>query len=95
MPNPSEIRRSKGLARHTLDQLMMVDLIRYLVVAVRYLWFVKVRRRMRTWQADGSSAVAEHTISHNLKGLRDLAVNRSHLLSRLRRLRRRTQVPRT
>jgi SAM-dependent methyltransferase len=62
---------------------MLVDLIRYIVVAIRYIWFVKVRRRLETWRpAADSAAVAENTVSHNLKGLRDLAVNRSHLLVR-------------
>jgi SAM-dependent methyltransferase len=84
MPNPSDVRRSKGLLRHTLDQLMMVDLLRYVVVALRFTWFVKIRGRMATWQPgpNGGSAVAQNTVSHNLKGLRDLAVNRSHLLVR-------------
>jgi SAM-dependent methyltransferase len=84
MPNPSETRHVKGLFRHTLDQLLHVDLLRYVVVATRYLWFVQVRKSLRTFDtASGThAAVATHTISHNLKGLRDLAVNRSHLLVR-------------
>jgi SAM-dependent methyltransferase len=84
MPNPSDTRRIKGLARHTLDQLLLVDLLRYALVAARYLWFVIVRRQLRTFDASSAtqSAVATHTVSHNLKGLRDLAVNRSHLLVR-------------
>lgn len=84
MPNPSDVRRVKGMFRHTLDQLLLVDLIRYAVVAVRYLWFVQVRRRLVTYDPStaASSPVASNTVSHNLKGLRDLAVNRSHLLVR-------------
>ncbi|WP_137890904.1 methyltransferase domain-containing protein [Ramlibacter sp. 2FC] len=84
MPNPSLIRRHKGLLRHTLDQLLLVDLVRYGVVALRFLWFVKVLGRLRTLSLPGTAdaAVADNTISHNLKGLRDLAVNRSHLLVR-------------
>jgi SAM-dependent methyltransferase len=84
MPNPSDVRRAKGTLRHTLDQLLLVDLVRYAVVAVRYVWYSVVRRRLRTFDlASGTEAVvATHTISHNLKGLRDLAVNRSHLLVR-------------
>jgi SAM-dependent methyltransferase len=84
MPNPSDIRLSKGLLRHTLDQLMLVDLLRYAVAAVRYIWFVKVRRRLHLLEPGGgaSEGVATNTVSHNLKGLRDLAVNRSHLLVR-------------
>jgi SAM-dependent methyltransferase len=84
MPNPSHVRRVKGLLRHTLDQLLLVDLIRYAVVAVRYLWFVQVRRRLMTYDLSTAvgSPVASKTVFHNLKGLRDLAVNRSHLLVR-------------
>jgi hypothetical protein len=84
MPNPSQVRRVKGLVRHTLDQLLLVDFIRYAVVAARFIWFAKVLRRLRTFQCGGSdpSSVAGNTILHNLKGLRDLAVNRSHLLVR-------------
>ena len=84
MPNPSLVRRSKGTLRHTLDQLLLVDVIRFAVVAVRYLWFVQLRRRLSTFDVltGTDSPVATHTVSHNLKGLRDLAVNRSHLLVR-------------
>jgi SAM-dependent methyltransferase len=84
MPNPSDVRRSKGTLRHTVDQLMLVDLLRYFVVALRYIWFVYVLRRMKTLRpgAGADEAVAENTVSHNLRGLRDLAVNRSHLLVR-------------
>ncbi len=84
MPNPSQIRRYKGLARHTLDQILLVDLFRYGVVAIRFFWFVKVLKRLRTMGANGAmdAAVADNTIAHNLKGLSDLAVNRSHLLVR-------------
>jgi len=84
MPNPSLVRRKKGLIRHTLDQLMLVDLVRYAVTAIRFVWFARVLRRLRTFDlATGTdSPVAAATISHNLRGLRDLAVNRSHLLVR-------------
>ncbi len=84
MPNPSLVRRHKGLLRHTLDQILLIDLVRYAVVAVRYLWFVQVRRRLATYSLsdDSTTAVAGNTIMHNLRGMRDLAVNRSHLLVR-------------
>lgn len=84
MPNPSDVRRSKGTLRHTIDQLLLVDLLRYFVVALRYLWFVKVRRHLVTLRpgAGADAAVAENTVWHNLKGLHDMAVNRSHLLVR-------------
>ena len=84
MPNPSQIRRHKGLIRHTLDQLVMVDLLRFFLVGLRFFWFVRVLGRLKTLDATGavSAAVAGNTISHNLKGMVDLAVNRSHLLVR-------------
>lgn len=84
MPNPSLIRRRKGLLRHTLDQLLLVDLIRFALMAVRYLWFVRVLRRLQTYDLSTGtkSPVAANTVAHNLRGLRDLAVNRSHLLVR-------------
>jgi SAM-dependent methyltransferase len=84
MPNPSQVRRVKGLFRHTLDQLWLVDLFRFGVVAIRYLWFVIILRRLRTFDpaAQVKESVATNTVYHNLRGLRDLAVNRSHLLVR-------------
>ncbi|MCX7901576.1 MAG: hypothetical protein N2483_04680 [Burkholderiaceae bacterium] len=84
MPNPSHIRRKKGLLRYTLDQLLLVDLIRFVVVGVRYFWFVHVRGRLSTYDVntDVQTPIATNTIAHNLKGLRDLAVNRSHMLVR-------------
>jgi SAM-dependent methyltransferase len=84
MPNPSRVRHHKGLLRHTGDQLLLVDLVRYLVVAARYFWYVRICRRLSTFDLRSGQAtpVAANTISHNLKGLRDLAVNRSHLLVR-------------
>jgi SAM-dependent methyltransferase len=84
MPNPSLVRRHKGLLRHVVDQLLLVDLIRYAVVASRFFWYTRIRRKLTTFDLNTkqSSAVAGNTISHNLKGLRDLAVNRSHILVR-------------
>ncbi len=80
MPNPSLVRREKGLLRHTVHQLLVVDVIRYSVSLARYLWLTRVRRRLRT--LDGRRAVASSTVFHNLRGLRDLAVNRSLFLIR-------------
>lgn len=81
MPNPSAVRREKGLGRHTLDQLLMVDVIRYAVSSCRYLWLnILGGGGVRT--LDGRPGVATKTVSHNLRGLRDLAVNRSLFLIR-------------
>lgn len=80
MPNPSAVRREKGLLRHTLHQLLHVDVIRFAVAGIRFAWFAKVRRRLVA--VSGESSVAEHTVQHNLRGLKDLAVNRSLFLVR-------------
>lgn len=80
MPNPSLVRRHKGLVRSTVDQLLMVDAVRYAVAGTRYIWLSMIRRRMSSLPA--GSGVAETTVSHNLRGLGDLAVNRSLLLAR-------------
>lgn len=80
MPNPSRIRRDKGLVRHTAHQLLHVDIIRFVVAAARYTWFRRVRRRLRAF--DGGAGVSVNTVSHNLGGLRDLAVSRSLYLTR-------------
>ena len=84
MPNPSKVRQRKGALRHTLDQLLLVDLLRFVVAAARYLWFARVRHRLRTYdvRTGAQSRVATNTVSHNLRGLRDHAVIRSHLLVR-------------
>jgi SAM-dependent methyltransferase len=84
MPQPSDVKSNKGVLRHSLDQLLLIDAVRYVVAALRYLWFVIVRRRLRTWDLEKGIAagVAENTIHHNLRGIRDLAVARSHLLVR-------------
>lgn len=81
MPNPSEVRRFKGVLRHSVDQLFLLDVIRYAIVWIRFVWFVHIRRRLRTLEST-DPRIARNTISHNIKGLRDLAVTRSYLLVR-------------
>lgn len=80
MPNPSQTRRTKGLLRHCIDQAMLIDILRYAVAAARHWWFTRIQQRMQTLR--GSDSVAENTVMHNLRGLKDFAVNRSHLLVR-------------
>lgn len=80
MPNPSLVRRHKGLLRHTLHQLLHVDLVRYAVARLRFEWFVRVKRSLRTLEQP--QGVAPNTISHNLRGVKDLAVARSLYLIR-------------
>lgn len=80
MPNPSAVRRHKGLVRHSLHQTLHIDVVRYGVALARYQWFVRVRRRLRTLDAGGP--ISATTVTHNLGGMRDLAVARSLVLLR-------------
>lgn len=80
MPNPSMVRRHKGLVRHSAHQLLHIDAVRWAVARARFTWYADVRRRLATF--DRSDAVATNTVSHNLKGLGDLAVVRSMYLIR-------------
>jgi SAM-dependent methyltransferase len=80
VPNPSVVRRDKGLVRHTLHQTLHVDAVRHAVALARFVWFARVRRRLRTLES--AEGIAAHTVGHNLVGLRDLAVNRSLFLVR-------------
>jgi len=80
LPNPSLVRRDKGLVRHSLHQLLHVDLVRFAVAGARFVWFSRVRKELRS--SAGGGGVAEHTVMHNLKGLRDVAVVRSLFLAR-------------
>lgn len=69
-------------AREFIYQLLRVDAIRFFVAAIRYLWYVGVLRRMKTFNPD-TGDLAVNAVHHNLVGLRsfyDLAINRSHLL---------------
>jgi SAM-dependent methyltransferase len=80
VPNPSLVRRHKGLARHSIHQLLHVDAVRFAVAWVRFTWYARIRRQLRT--LDIGSGTAVNTVSHNLGGLRDLAVVRSLYLIR-------------
>ena len=57
-------------------QLLRVTFFRFLVCAIRYVWYVFLLRRMRMLQVTGSD-VAANTVTHNLRGMFDLAVERS------------------
>ena len=75
------MRRIASLRRMALwRQLLRVDLIRFIVAAIRFVYF----RRTRGIQTVTGSpdAVSDLTVFHNLKGLRDLAVVRSTMLIR-------------
>ena len=74
---------AKGLLRHLIDQLLLIDAVRYIIALVRFVCFAIVRRKLRTWdlQKGITASVAHDTIHHNLRGPRDLSVARSHYLS--------------
>lgn len=57
-------------------QLLRVTLIRFWICAVRYLWFVSILRRTRILDA-ATGDIAPNTIAHNMRGMFDLAVERS------------------
>lgn len=70
--------KAKGVVRHLWDQTFLIEYWRRVYMTSRFLYFTRVRDRLRTL-ARGDS-VAENTISHNLKGMRDLSVVRSDAL---------------
>jgi hypothetical protein len=74
MPEPREARLRKGVVRHTVHQLMYVDAVRVAVAHARFIWYARLLRRMGGLKT--SDAVAGMTVSHNLRGLRHVAVSR-------------------
>jgi hypothetical protein len=66
----------KGVVRGFFHQLLYIDLFRHIVALLRYIWFAKILRRLKTYDLE-TKAVGKNTIMHNLKGLNDLAVVRS------------------
>jgi SAM-dependent methyltransferase len=58
-----------------------MDAIRKRVAHARFTYFVKMRHGLRTLETD-TEGVTKNTISHNVKGMLDLTVLRSHLLVR-------------
>lgn len=67
--------------RHLWDQLFLFDIWRFVIVGARFFYFVHLRRRLRQYRVT-SDSIAENTIAHNLRGLRDLAVVRSNVIVR-------------
>jgi SAM-dependent methyltransferase len=68
------------MAREMPRQALQVTLLRFVLAAMRYVWFVLVLNRLKT--AAASDGVAETTIEHNQRGMFDLAVERSLRLIR-------------
>ncbi len=65
----------KGIFTGFFHQLLQVDLIRYAISRLRFIYFVNLRRRLKTLDKV-SDGVAKNTIMHNLKGLSDYAAVR-------------------
>jgi len=70
------IHKYKGVRRTFFHQLYSIDLYRYAIAKIRFVWYARILRRIRTHKLT-DEGVAGNTISHNLKGLKDLAVTRS------------------
>jgi len=62
-------------------QALRMDPIRKRVAHARFIYYVKLRKQLRTFDAN-DDGVTENTISHNVKGMADLTVARSNLLIR-------------
>jgi len=62
-------------------QALRMDPIRSRFAQARFLYYVKLRKQLRTFDAN-NNGITENTISHNVKGMSDLLVARSNLLVR-------------
>lgn len=62
-------------------QALRMDPIRQRVAHARFIYYVKLLKRLRTFDAN-SNGVTDNTISHNVKGMADLSVVRSNMLVR-------------
>ena len=70
--------KAKGVVRHLWDQTFLIEYWRRVYMTTRFVYFARLRRRLRTFGV--GEGVSEHTVSHNLKGMRDLSVVRSDAL---------------
>jgi SAM-dependent methyltransferase len=74
----------KSLINHISDlprQLLTVDLIRFLICFPRYVLFYLILKRVK-FAPNISDGVSKDTIEHNMRGVGELAAQRSHLLIR-------------
>lgn len=74
----------KSLTMHAGDlprQLLMVDLVRFLICFPRYAWFYLILKRVK-FSPNITNGVSKDTIEHNMRGVGELAAPRSHLLIR-------------
>lgn len=71
--------KDKGFFSRLKHQILLIDIYRYFIASLRYIYFVKVKRNLKTFDLE-KMEISAKTISHNLKGLKDLAVVRSNAL---------------
>lgn len=81
VPDASKNFRIAEKFRNLSKQLLMVNGIRYIVALARYIVYVRILHRLRVFDGSGEG-VAQHTVPHNMKGLKDLSVCRSLKLIR-------------
>jgi hypothetical protein len=85
MGDPTTTGRSFGGWLDRLKRLgvqaLRMDPIRQRVAHARFIYYVKLLKRLRTFEAN-NDGVTENTISHNVKGMVDLSVVRSNMLVR-------------
>lgn len=62
-------------------QVFSLDIVRYVVCGLRFVWFAKIVGAVRTLDLT-TKQIGKNTIHHNLFGLKDVSVARSHLLLR-------------
>ena len=75
------LKQSRKYARKFPRQLLLIDVIRNIICAVRFFWFVKICRNLQILDPLPAGA-SKNTVLHNIKGLKDFAVPRSHNLIR-------------
>lgn len=75
-------RKKQSKFKNLLQQLLLVDAIRLMVAYTRYFYYVKILRQLKTYDIKSQQAISSNTVSHNLKGMKDLAVSRSLALIR-------------
>lgn len=76
-----KLSRLRNLTKRMFAQSLRVDRVRGWVARLRFLYFTKLGPGVQTLNENEQKS-ATNTISHNLFGLRDLAVNRSSILVR-------------
>ncbi|MBI2102873.1 class I SAM-dependent methyltransferase [Candidatus Woesearchaeota archaeon] len=65
----------------TSKQFLMIDLVRYCIALLRFIYFTKIRKRFRVYKGDREK-ISDNTIFHNFPRFKSLAVIRSNLLIR-------------